>query len=136
MIVIVTGGRNYQERSVVYAALDRVLKKHPDMELWSGSAKGADTLALEWALSREVNYRGFPAKWSAYGHRAGPERNKAMIAEAIAVAGANADVVVVAFPGGRGTDHCVHEAQTNNIRAWKPVQEKAPHEAGPIEERT
>ena len=98
--VIVTGGRDYEDRQRVWEALDAA---RPDL-LVVGDATGADAWARSWAHSRGVRLEIHAADWQVYGRRAGPLRNGAML-------GSHPDAVVVAFPGGRGTADCVRQAR-------------------------
>lgn len=96
MRILVFGGRDYLDRDHFFATLDRCHFVHPDMEVISGMARGADKLAFEWAHARGVKCHEFPADWNKYGKRAGPIRNQQMLDEGKPDAG-------VAFPGGNGT---------------------------------
>jgi hypothetical protein len=44
-----------------------------------GGAKGADSIARDWAMSRQRPLLIFPAHWDRYGRAAGPMRNKQML---------------------------------------------------------
>ena len=48
------------------------------------------------------------ANWDLHGKAAGPIRNRTML-------NAHPNAIVVAFPGGRGTDNCISEAQARNM---------------------
>lgn len=74
-------------------------------KLVHGAARGADSLASEWARSRGVLEIPCPAQWDLHGRRAGILRNQQML---------NQETIdlVVAFPGGRGTADMTR-------RAWK-----------------
>jgi hypothetical protein len=50
-----------------------------DFTLIHGSAKGADTIAHEWALPTSCDIVEFPADWTTHGKSAGPIRNKEML---------------------------------------------------------
>lgn len=108
--VLVTGGRDFNTRAAVFSDLDKVLAKHPGMEVWSGMALGADQLAFDYACFNGLDYRGFAAKWQDDGDSAGPRRNKRMMD-----AGPS---LVVAFPGGRGTQGCVDLAKAAGVPLW------------------
>jgi hypothetical protein len=62
----------------------------------SGEARGADTLAKEYATECGWDYEGYPADWRVYGKGAGYVRNRQMLVE-------GKPDLVVAFPGGNGT---------------------------------
>src|ERR1019366_10136458 len=100
-VVLVCGGRNFCDLVRVFSALDLLHKTQgPITQLISGAARGADTHALEWAESRGVERLSMPADWNTHGMKAGFIRNQEMLAK-------NPDYVV-AFPGGRGTNHMVN----------------------------
>lgn len=107
MRVLVCGGRSYGKRLTMYAELDKLLA---DIEvLIHGAAPGADTVADQWAESRGVPRQPFPAKWKELGKRAGPVRNAQMLAD-------GKPDVVIAFPGGDGTDDMVKKARAAGVR--------------------
>ena len=103
MRIIVTGGRDYADAKKLFAVLDSI---RPTLVM-HGAYRGADTLADDWAKSRGVKCKPFPADWTAHKKQAGPIRNSRMIAE-------GADLVV-AFPGGTGTADCVCKARAAGI---------------------
>lgn len=70
--------------------------------LLHGGASGVDAAAAAWARAAGVEARAFPADWSG-GRSAGPARNRRMLRE-------GQPDVLLAFPGGRGTDDCVRAA--------------------------
>lgn len=113
-IVLVCGGRKYDHKDVVFATLDRVYAKHPNMVVLTGGClTGADDHAAAWAFDREVPYITHPARWKfeesqGQRNRAGPIRNSMMLQRW----GPNA---VVAFPGGSGTNDMVLKAETAGI---------------------
>lgn len=78
----------------------------------SGGAAGADTLAIAWAEARGIHYAEVPALWSFYKRSAGMLRNKAMMF-------LQPDLVV-AFPGGRGTQGMVDLAKRAGIPVHIP----------------
>lgn len=106
--VIVTGGRDYADRERVYKILDAVREFYGQIDwLKHGGATGADTLADEWAAARGVNAVRFPADWETHGRAAGPIRNQDMVDDGA--------IVVVAFPGGRGTADLMKRARRAGI---------------------
>jgi hypothetical protein len=104
MRIVVTGGRDYADGAMVYATLDSLRP----LAIAQGEAAGADGLARAWAFERGIPCAGYKADWTR-GKVAGPERNRRMLDDFKPVA-------VVAFPGGRGTAHCVAEARKRGIR--------------------
>jgi hypothetical protein len=108
MRVLVTGGRDFKDRDRLYAVLDRLHKTYRFDELVEGGARGADTLAREWAHSRGVDVITFWANWTKYMKGAGPVRNEKMMRLAM-------PDLVVAFPGGSGTADMVKRAKRAEI---------------------
>jgi hypothetical protein len=100
MIVLVCGGRGFGvvpegleiqgaffldkadgERSMMSAVLDRFHLGLRFARLIHGDASGADRLSGEWAQSRGIPVRAFPADWAKHRRAAGPIRNKQMLEE-------------------------------------------------------
>lgn len=93
MRVLVCGGRDYKDWGKVQETLDGLMATEGISEVISGCAKGADTMALDWALLNKVESDKYPAKWGLYGRKkAGPMRNQQMLDE-------GQPDLVVAFPG-------------------------------------
>ena len=113
MKLLVCGGREFTDRDFVFATLDRVDARRQVFLLIHGAARGADTLAEEWAKARGVSYAPNPARWAELGRRAGPIRNQEML-DLWAPDG------VVAFPGGAGTADMVARARAAGVTVWVP----------------
>jgi hypothetical protein len=75
-------------------------------------AKGADTLAGEWAKARGITVLACPADWKKWGKMAGPIRNKEMLTYT--------PDGVVALPGGKGTEDMVMQAVAAGLPFWRP----------------
>lgn len=138
-IVLVCGGRDFgepvtadgtprpgwsEESAFVRETLDRLHAEGP-IRIVEGGALGADRRAQEWASDRRVPCRTMRADWARYGKAAGPRRNAEMLAVLVAARDEGADVLVVGFPGGRGTADMLARAR----RAWLRVVE--PFSAAP-----
>lgn len=106
--ILVCGGRDYKDRERLFAVLDAYRNSTSTMTVIHGDARGADCLAGEWAKDRNVPVCAFPADWNAHGKSAGPIRNAQMIRE-------GQPNIVVAFPGGRGTDDMIRQARRAGI---------------------
>ena len=104
--ILVTGGRNYNNQEFVYETLDKL--DPPATLLIAGGATGADTLAEQWAKSREIPHIIIPAQWKKHGRGAGPKRNAKMLELK--------PTCVIAFKGGSGTRHMTRIAQKANIQ--------------------
>lgn len=111
--ILVTGGRNYTDRTAVARALQHLADnyvfgaKPAEFVLVHGGATGADQLAADEAQRLGWRTEAHPADWDTYGKAAGPRRNTDMVR-----LGAN---YLVAFPGGHGTAHCRRIALTAGI---------------------
>jgi hypothetical protein len=104
--VIVTGGRNWSDAEILGKALDQLHARHGFTLLVEGGAKGADTLAREWAARNRVSRQTVPADWDRWGKSAGSKRNIKMLEDY-----PGALVVAFPMPESRGTWHCVREAK-------------------------
>lgn len=120
MRVLVTGGRNYQNRRKVFEKLALMHEEQPITLIIHGACcekedktqlRGADRWAQEWAQLNEVAYLGVPAEWMKFGESAGPRRNADM--------GAMKPDYVFAFPGGNGTKNMIDEARLQGIEVRK-----------------
>src|SRR5688572_12579073 len=93
---LVCGSRDFTDEWLVFLALDAYVEEREinpkELTIVSGAARGADTLAVEWAKRRGINYEEHPAKWTEYGRAAGPIRNKEMLDSGVDI--------VIAFPKG------------------------------------
>jgi hypothetical protein len=106
--VLVTGGRGFSDREVLFRVLDGIHNDTGITHLIHGAARGADSLAGQWARERGVQEVACPANWNVHGRRAGYLRNRAM-AEL-------QPELVVAFPGGIGTNMMVEMAEEHGIK--------------------
>lgn len=93
-------------------ALDLLHERRRITLVIHGAARGADTLAANWAASRGVEAKAYPADWDRHGKAAGHIRNAAMLTEE--------PDGVVAFPGGRGTSDMRRKAEAAAVKAWIP----------------
>lgn len=109
--VLVCGGRNFNSREVVFSALAALHAERPISWIIEGGASGVDRLAYAWALQEGLQHRTYRADWSTHGRAAGPIRNATMLADG------DPDLVL-AFPGGRGTEDMVRRA----VAAGVPVR--------------
>jgi hypothetical protein len=113
MKVLVTGGRTFRDRAWLFAGLDLLNSMSTITEIIEGGAPGADTLAANWAIWKKdrtglPKLTAVPAQWDLHGKGAGFIRNGEM-------AKMRPDVVL-ACPGGNGTDHMVRTAQAHGLK--------------------
>ncbi len=93
IVIAVVGSRTFTDRQRLYAVLDdlTINYDYDSVLLVSGGARGADSLAEDWANESGVEIKVFEAEWETYGKRAGMIRNSKIIALA--------DVVVAFWDG-------------------------------------
>ena len=135
--VIVTGGRHYLDRKRVFEILDKIHAEEGICSIAHGACgvenigttidaslsesdnwwklRGADRWADQWAWSRGVGCYRYPANWSA-GPSAGPKRNQEMLEAEQASLSASKELVVVHFPGGKGTAGMTELARAAGVR--------------------
>jgi YspA, cpYpsA-related SLOG family len=108
MRVLVCGGRQFEDRDILSAALDHLSKDRGFSRVISGGALGADTLAEEWAETAGLPTTVYHADWEKLGRKAGPIRNQQKLDE-------SRPELLVAFPGGPGTADMVGRARAADI---------------------
>jgi hypothetical protein len=87
-----TGGPDCNDHHRIWAALDKVRAKYPDMVLLhGGSPRGAERIAACWADNRKVAQMVFKPDWTRHRKAAPFKRNDQML-EALPAG-------VIAFPG-------------------------------------
>lgn len=103
--VVVAGGRDFEDYSLLEAKLDYLLVNYlPHVQIVSGKASGADALGERYAAARGLSVAEFPADWKTHGKAAGPIRNREMAKYA--------DAVIVFWDGvSRGTKNMRELAQ-------------------------
>lgn len=119
MRVLVCGTRYYSDG--LKFLIQSELERRKDIKvIIEGGAKGADSLAAEWACATQgcqgaVELETYPAEWNKHGPSAGPKRNQRMLDE-------GKPDLVLAFhtdPGlGKGTADMVRRAK----KAGVPVE--------------
>ncbi|KIZ38117.1 MULTISPECIES: DUF2493 domain-containing protein [Rhodopseudomonas] len=112
--VAVSGGADYNDHKLIWAKLDQVHAKHPDMVLMHGkSPKGAEKIAARWADHRNVAQIGFAPDWTKHGRAAPFKRNDQML-----------DVLpigVMVFPGTGIQENLADKARKLGIPVWRFV---------------
>lgn len=122
-VVAVTGSRYYSDKQRVFDTLDELYNKVTALK-WGGLRvveggylPGADYFARQWVRRRSIdgwNVSGATvhAEWRKYGKAAGPIRNGWIIKR-------YRPMLVVAFPGHKGTRDMVHKAHEAQIPVFK-----------------
>jgi hypothetical protein len=113
MRVLICGGRDWKDYDYLENYLDNRWSRevYHTLVVIEGDARGADRQAGEWAESRSIPVIRYPADWTL-GKVAGYERNKRMLTE-------GRPDLVIAFPGGKGTEMMIKLARVANV----PVEE-------------
>lgn len=125
-VILVCGGRDFgiylDEAQFIYKVLDDLLLEYPDMGIISGGARGADFVTRCWCNPKAGSgrvitpFKEFRAEWDKYGRRAGYLRYLKM-----------RDVgkpdIVIAVPGGKGTEMMIRLAEEVGIEVRKFTNE-------------
>lgn len=110
--VALTGGADFNDHRLIWARLDQVHAKHPDMVLLhGGSPKGAELIASRWADHRKVPQIAFRPDWTKHGKAAPFKRNDALL-----------DVLpvgVLVFPGTGIQENLADKARKLGIPVMK-----------------
>ncbi|WP_219993654.1 DUF2493 domain-containing protein [Asticcacaulis tiandongensis] len=106
-----TGGDTDDHRTI-WAKLDQVHAKHPDMVLLhGGSPKGAEKIAARWADHRKVTQIAFKPDWPKHAKAAPFKRNDEML-ETLPIG-------VLVFPGTGIQDNLADKARKMGIPVWR-----------------
>ncbi|NWG70299.1 MAG: DUF2493 domain-containing protein [Parvularculaceae bacterium] len=102
------GGPDCNDVAAIWAALDRVRAKHPDMVLLhGGTPRGAEKIASVWADHRKVAQIVFRPDWTRHG-KAAPFRRNDELLNALPIG-------LVVFPGSGVTDNLADKAKRLGI---------------------
>jgi hypothetical protein len=103
-----SGGADCTDAKLIWAVLDKVLAKHPDMVLiHGGTPKGAEKAAACWADHRKVTQIAFKPDWAADG-KAAPFKRNDRILEIVPTG-------VIVFPGSGITGNLADKAKRLGI---------------------
>ena len=105
---LVCGGREYDDYTRLKKALNAIHADRPFAVVITGGAPGADRMAEAWAKRQGIPTIRMEANWSRFGRKAGPMRNQWMVDLA-------SPELVIAFPGGRGTQDMTDRAKSAGI---------------------
>lgn len=114
--LLVFGGRDFTDMERAFAALSHLAMTRGVRTVAHGAAKGADSLARDWAGTFGFPQRAFPVteeEWRTIGPRAGPLRNQRMLDE-------EKPTAAVGFPGGRGTADMARRLEAAGVPIWWP----------------
>lgn len=116
MKVLICGDRNFTDYNKFCTELDYISEvydfdnKQP-ITIISGEARGANTLAKQYAVECGWEYEGYPADWNTYGKGAEPIRNRQMLVEGI-------PDLVIAFlaKDSRGTKNMIDQSVKAGVK--------------------
>lgn len=117
MKVIIAGSRDFNNYELLKDKCNYYLQNYDDIEIVSGLARGADSLAIKYA--KEYNYpvKEFKPDWDKFGKSAGYIRNKEMAEYA--------DALIAFWDGkSKGTKHMIDLAKSNNLKVKVILYEK------------
>jgi len=77
MKIAVIGSRGFKDSSLLEKKLDEF--KNQIIELVTGGAEGADSIAAAWAEANKLPVKVIKPEWNKYGRAAGVIRNKEII---------------------------------------------------------
>ena len=109
---IAFSGGDTADHKLIWAKLDQVHAKHPDMVLMhGGSPKGAEKIAARWAETRKVPQVAFKPDWTKHAKAAPFKRNDAMLAIM--------PIGVLIFPGTGIQDNLADKARKLGIPVYR-----------------
>ncbi len=108
MKLIIAGSRTFTNYQKLKQICDHFLQDQNNIEIVSGTCRGADQLGEQYAKERGYKITKFPANWNKYGKAAGPKRNQQM---------ANYADALIAFWDGKskGTNNMIQLANRYNL---------------------
>ena len=108
MKVIIAGSRNFNDYNLLKSSCDNLLTQFTNIEIVSGTARGADKLGERYAREKGYSIKEFPANWSL-GKSAGYIRNDEMAQYA--------DMLIAFWDGtSKGTKHMIDLANKRGIK--------------------
>lgn len=108
MKLAIVGSRDFNNYDLFKQWTVKLFRHH--MEIISGGARGADTLAKKYSKDYFCPYTEFPADWDKYGKSAGFIRNQLIVD--------NCDMVLAFWDGkSKGTQDTINKAK----KAKKPT---------------
>ena len=121
---LICGGRDFCDERWMEAHIERMVtlceSRSKEFVVVEGAARGADLLAGSTARSRKLRVVEIPADWERLGKRAGFARNELMASFLLREIRNGASGDVVAFPGGRGTQHMRDHSRSVGLKVFSP----------------
>jgi len=108
MKIIIAGSRNFNDYNLLKSSCDNLLTQFTNIEIVSGTARGADKLGERYAREKGYSIKQFPANWNL-GKSAGYIRNDEMAQYA--------DMLIAFWDGtSKGTKHMIDLANKRGIK--------------------
>ncbi len=116
MEIIVAGGREFSNYSLLEETLDKIIQQPEQTLLISGGARGADALGERYAHTKNISVVRCPADWKRYRKGAGERRNREMARQAAE----DDQGALVAFWDGksRGTGKMIELAKQHGLKIY------------------
>ena len=109
MKIIIAGSRNFNDYNLLKSSCDNLLTQFTNIEIVSGTARGADKLGERYAREKGYDIKQFPANWDKFGKSAGYIRNDEM--------SQYADMLIAFWDGiSKGTKHMIDLANKRGIK--------------------
>lgn len=109
MKIIIAGSRNFNDYNLLKSSCDNLLTQFTNIEIVSGTARGADKLGERYAREKGYDIKQFPANWDKFGKSAGYIRNDEMAQYA--------DMLIAFWDGtSKGTKHMIDLANKRSLR--------------------
>ena len=114
MKLAIAGSRTFNNYELLEVWIDSITSmqfgREDSIVIVSGGAKGADSLAFQYAENHKLEMRVYPAEWNKYGKSAGFIRNQTIVD--------NCDFLLAFWNGeSRGTADTIEKAK----KAMKPT---------------
>ncbi len=119
--IIIAGSRSFNNypylEYVVDCYFSKFISDKNDVEIISGTAKGADRLGELYAEKHGIRVIRCPANWNQYGRAAGYRRNEEMAI--LSQSGAYNGVLLAFWDGqSRGTKHMIDLAEKYKVKVY------------------
>lgn len=126
LVIVAGGGRDLTWPSELIAThLLSASRGRLVQSLFHGDARGADQAIASAADQLGWPQIACPAAWQQHGRAAGPIRNRQMLERSLDLASAlplGAGLLVISFPGSRGTASLVEQARCLSRRSAIPIE--------------
>lgn len=109
--VIIAGTRTFSDYELLKTKCNEILKDYNNIEIVSGTSKGADQLGEVYAKEMNFDLKLFKPDWTGLGRKAGPLRNIEM--------GDYSDILIAFWNGiSGGTKHMITYATEKGLKVF------------------